>query len=78
MSHSNQPPGLPTVVDEAGDTPNWVPLVGLALATVIALLVALNQALGLGAEPPAGSATGADGGVAAEAAPAKGAAEPAE
>jgi hypothetical protein len=68
MSHSNQPPGLPEIVDEAGDTPNWVPLVGLALVVMVALLIAVRQATGGGeADQPAGAA-GADAGT-AQAAP---------
>lgn len=31
MSETHEPPGLPNVVDEAGDTPSWVPKLGLAL-----------------------------------------------
>jgi hypothetical protein len=65
MSHSHEPPGLPTVVDEAGDTPNWVPLLGLLLAVGLALLIAARQAFGFGAHEEA-PAVGADAGVAAE------------
>lgn len=35
-SHRPAPPGLPEIRDEAGDTPKWVPLLGLGL--LIALL----------------------------------------
>jgi len=79
MSHSNEPPALPVVViDEAGDTPNWVPLVGLALLVVVALLIAMRQALGIGvpAEPPAKTQTADTAPQAAEAKPAE--AKPAE
>ncbi len=31
MSHAPTPPELPEVTDEAGDTPSWVPLLGVAL-----------------------------------------------
>jgi type VI protein secretion system component VasF len=31
MSHANHPPELPEVTDEAGDTPSWVPLLGVVL-----------------------------------------------
>lgn len=35
--HAHPPPGIPTVKDEAGDTPPWVPKLGVALG--LALLV---------------------------------------
>jgi hypothetical protein len=44
MSHANTPPTLPTVVDEAGDSPNWVPVLGLALFALVSLLVAIQFA----------------------------------
>jgi hypothetical protein len=31
MSHAHTPPQLPDVTDEAGDTPGWVPVLGVAL-----------------------------------------------
>lgn len=31
MGHAHTPPELPEVSDEAGDTPRWVPLLGLVL-----------------------------------------------
>jgi hypothetical protein len=31
MSHAHTPPELPEVTDEAGDTPSWIPLLGIAL-----------------------------------------------
>lgn len=31
MSHADHPPELPDVTDEAGDSPSWVPLLGLVL-----------------------------------------------
>jgi hypothetical protein len=31
MSHAHTPPELPEITDEAGDTPGWVPLLGIAL-----------------------------------------------
>lgn len=40
MSETREPPGLPNVVDEAGDTPSWVPKLGLALLG-LALLYAI-------------------------------------
>lgn len=45
MSTSKAPPSLPTVVDEAGDTPNWVPTLGALLFGVIALMVAAHVAM---------------------------------
>ena len=44
MSHSNQPPGLPEIVDEAADTPAWIPIVGLLLLALFALLFVVTQA----------------------------------
>ncbi|MBX7192954.1 MAG: hypothetical protein K1X94_12890 [Sandaracinaceae bacterium] len=38
-------PPLPTITDEAADTPMWVPLTGLALFLVLALFVALRSAM---------------------------------
>ena len=31
MSHPHTPPQLPDVTDEAGETPRWVPVLGVAL-----------------------------------------------
>lgn len=39
MSHANTPPELPEVTDEAGDTPSWVPVLGVALFVVLAALL---------------------------------------
>jgi hypothetical protein len=80
MSHSNEPPGLPVIVDEAGDTPSWVPLVGLALAVAVALLIAGRQAFGFGAHEEPAKQGVADAGTAEEApaADAKPEAKPAE
>ncbi|MET0386345.1 MAG: hypothetical protein ABW321_10325 [Polyangiales bacterium] len=44
MAHSKDPPSLPKVVDEAGDTPSWVPALGLALFALLALLFAARYA----------------------------------
>lgn len=63
MSASKDPPHLPDVVDEAGDSPGWVPLLGLGLLCLVALLIAFRQATGAG-EPPTDAAAVADGGVA--------------
>jgi type VI protein secretion system component VasF len=35
MSHANHPPELPEVTDEAGDSPGWLPLLGLALFALV-------------------------------------------
>jgi hypothetical protein len=42
-------PPIPTVTDEAADTPMWVPFAGLALFLVLALYVAIRSAIA----PPA-------------------------
>lgn len=39
MSHPDTPPQLPEVTDEAGDTPSWVPLLGVALFVLMVALV---------------------------------------
>jgi hypothetical protein len=41
-------PPIPTITDEASDTPMWVPIAGLALFLVLALFVALRSAIGPG------------------------------
>lgn len=41
-------PPIPTITDEASDTPMWVPIAGLALFLVLALFVALRSAMGPG------------------------------
>lgn len=43
MSHAKTPPTLPTIVDEAGDSPNWVPVLGLALFAIVSLLAAIRS-----------------------------------
>ena len=43
-SHPKTPPALPTVVDEAGDTPNWVPALGVGLFALVALVLAAQLA----------------------------------
>jgi hypothetical protein len=45
MSHPKEPPSLPTVVDEAGDSPAWVPALGLLLFVLFALAIAARVAL---------------------------------
>jgi hypothetical protein len=45
MSHAHTPPAVPkTIVDEAGETPNWVPALGFALFAIIALVCAVEYA----------------------------------
>jgi hypothetical protein len=69
-----QPPGLPDLVDEAAETPSWVPWLGFALVVAAAIYAVL------GGRPdesstaaPAHEAAGAEG---EPAAPAPGAAAP--
>lgn len=59
----HEPPRLPDIRDEAADTPNWVPLVGLALLTLAVLYFGIR-----GSIAPASPAE-TDAEVAAEAAP---------
>lgn len=51
MSTSPHPPELPDVVDEAGDTPAWLPILGACLLGVIAIWIAVGRAM-----PPADEA----------------------
>ena len=45
-SHAHaQGPQLPTVVDEAGDSPKWLPWLGIGLFCLIVVLVAGKRAL---------------------------------
>lgn len=46
MSDHDQPPGLPEVTDEAGDSPKWLPLLGLALLGTVLLVMAVGRATG--------------------------------
>jgi len=48
-------PAIPTITDEAADTPMWVPIAGLSLFLVLALFVALRSAMA--PEEPATEAT---------------------
>ena len=43
---AHPPPGIPEVKDEAGDTPSWVPKLGVFLGLLLAGLIALSIALG--------------------------------
>jgi hypothetical protein len=50
-------PPLPTITDEAADTPMWVPMAGLAIFLVLALFVALRSALSPPDEAPGQAAS---------------------
>jgi hypothetical protein len=43
-SHPKSAPTLPKVVDEAGDTPGWVPALGVGLFALAALLIVVRFA----------------------------------
>jgi hypothetical protein len=58
MSHPKLPPSLPTVIDEAGDSPSWVPALGFGLFAAVAIVVAIR--LAVPGTPAAGAADGAD------------------
>lgn len=73
MSASKEPPRLPEIQDEAGDTPSWVPLLGLGLLCLVALLIAARQAVHKDSPKVAGDA----GAEQAAAAPEKAAPAPA-
>jgi len=57
---AHPPPGIPEVKDEAGDTPPWVPKLGVALAVILVGLIALSVALGDKAAPDDAPAAGED------------------
>jgi hypothetical protein len=65
MSHPKLPPSIPTVIDEAGDTPGWVPALGFGLFAAVALVIAIRLA-NPSAPSPAPNANGT-GAVAADA-----------
>lgn len=44
MSDHKHAPGLPAVVDEASDTPAWVPALGVGLFALIAIALAVRLA----------------------------------
>jgi len=44
MHESNKAPEIPQVVDEAADTPWWVPLLGAVLLALFVLLFVASQA----------------------------------
>jgi hypothetical protein len=52
MSHDQHGPRLPEIVDEAPDTPGWVPALGLGLFALITIVVAIRLAWNE-ANPPA-------------------------
>lgn len=39
MSHAHTPPQLPEVTDEAGDSPRWLPWLGVALFVLMVAYV---------------------------------------
>jgi hypothetical protein len=41
-AHSKEPPTLPVIVDEAGDTPTWLPIVGIGGLVLIAIVIAMR------------------------------------
>ncbi|MFW5924581.1 MAG: hypothetical protein ACOCV4_00330 [Myxococcota bacterium] len=57
-AHHAAPPGLPEIRDEAGDTPSWVPLLGVGL--LVALLAVFGAQLWLGDDEGTEGAQDAD------------------
>jgi len=45
MSETHDPPHVPDVVDEAADTPPWLPKVGVALLLAVVVYVAVMRGL---------------------------------
>lgn len=52
MSHDKHAPTLPQIVDEAPDTPGWVPALGIGLFALLSIVVAIQLAWN-DANPPA-------------------------
>jgi len=44
MSDHKHAPGLPEIVDEARDTPGWVPALGIGLFALILITIAIQLA----------------------------------
>lgn len=54
MGHANTPPQIPEVTDEAGDSPKWLPMLGVAvLAALVAWVVLSHSGAEGDAEAPA-------------------------
>jgi F0F1-type ATP synthase assembly protein I len=45
MSESKEPPRLPDIVDEAADSPPWLPWIGFAVIGILAFLLIGRQAM---------------------------------
>ena len=58
MGHADTPPQLPEVTDEAGNTPRWVPLLGVVLfvLSVAAIVVCHGEAAAPSADDSADEA----------------------
>lgn len=61
MPLSKTPPGLPDVYDEAGDSPSWLPALGLGLLALLALVFAARFVADRHVPPTATPATQFDG-----------------
>ncbi len=57
MSDARDENGLPIVNDDAGDTPRWVPILGLSLLLVIVMRSAIGAAFAEETETAVGEAT---------------------
>lgn len=51
QEHGHEAPGLPEIRDEAADTPLWVPVLGLSLLVLLALVFVVRAEMGAGEEP---------------------------
>ena len=67
--HHGPHPVLPSVHDEAGDTPMWLPIMGIALFVLMAFAYSLRGAM-MSSEDVAGGEAAAEAAPAADEAPA--------
>ena len=59
MTGHADPPGLPEVIDEAADTPSWVPWLGFAFVLAAAVYAVLGGSAQHEEAPPAAAAPAA-------------------
>jgi hypothetical protein len=50
MGHANTPPQIPEVTDEAGDSPKWLPMLGVAVLAALVAWAVLSHSGAAGEE----------------------------